>query len=33
VTETGFRVVPVGWVESALVDPATAPKQCDEGGP
>jgi tRNA-Thr(GGU) m(6)t(6)A37 methyltransferase TsaA len=33
VTETGFRVVPVGWVESALVDPATAPKQGDEGGP
>jgi tRNA-Thr(GGU) m(6)t(6)A37 methyltransferase TsaA len=26
-------VVPVGWVESALVDPATAPKQGDEGGP
>jgi tRNA-Thr(GGU) m(6)t(6)A37 methyltransferase TsaA len=33
VTETGFRVVPVGWVESALVDPAAAPKQGDEGGP
>jgi tRNA-Thr(GGU) m(6)t(6)A37 methyltransferase TsaA len=33
VTETGFRVVSVGWVESALVDPATAPKQGDEGGP
>ena len=32
-TETGFRVVSVGWVESALVDPATAPKQGDEGGP
>ena len=32
-TETGFRVVPVGWVESALVDPAVAPKQGDEGGP
>ena len=32
-TETGFRVVPVGWVESTLVDPATAPKQGDEGGP
>ena len=32
-TETGFRVVQVGWVESALVDPATAPKQGDEGGP
>ena len=32
-TETGFRVVPVGWVESALVDPAAAPKQGDEGGP
>jgi tRNA-Thr(GGU) m(6)t(6)A37 methyltransferase TsaA len=33
VTETGFRVVPVGWVESALVDPVAAPKQGDEGGP
>jgi tRNA-Thr(GGU) m(6)t(6)A37 methyltransferase TsaA len=33
VTETGLRVVPVGWVESALVDPAAAPKQGDEGGP
>jgi tRNA-Thr(GGU) m(6)t(6)A37 methyltransferase TsaA len=32
-TETGFRVVPVGWVESALVDPVAAPKQGDEGGP
>ena len=32
-TETGFRVVPVGWVESALVDPSAAPKQGDEGGP
>ena len=32
-TETGFRVVPVGWVESPLVDPAAAPKQGDEGGP
>ena len=32
-TKTGFRVVPVGWVESALVDPAAAPKQGDEGGP
>ncbi len=26
-------MVPVGWVESALVDPAAAPKQGDEGGP
>jgi tRNA-Thr(GGU) m(6)t(6)A37 methyltransferase TsaA len=33
VTGTGFRVVPVGWVESSLVDPAAAPKQGDEGGP
>jgi tRNA-Thr(GGU) m(6)t(6)A37 methyltransferase TsaA len=33
VTETGFRVVPVGWVESPLVDPVAAPKQGDEGGP
>jgi len=33
VTGTGFRVVPVGRVESPLVDPAAAPKQGDEGGP
>ena len=32
-TGQGFEVVPVGWVESALVDPAAAPKQGDEGGP
>ncbi len=29
----GYRVTPIGWVESTLVDPATAPKQGDEGGP
>jgi tRNA-Thr(GGU) m(6)t(6)A37 methyltransferase TsaA len=33
VTGDEFRVVPVGWVESALVDPGAAPKQGDEGGP
>jgi tRNA-Thr(GGU) m(6)t(6)A37 methyltransferase TsaA len=27
------RVEPIGWVESPLVDPATAPKQGDEGSP
>lgn len=28
-----FEVVPVGWVESPLTDPASAPKQGDEGAP
>ena len=28
-----YRVTPIGWVESTLVDPAAAPKQGDEGGP
>jgi len=33
VPETSHRVEPIGWVESPLVDPATAPKQGDEGSP
>jgi tRNA-Thr(GGU) m(6)t(6)A37 methyltransferase TsaA len=28
-----YAVFPIGTVESPLVDPATAPKQGDEGGP
>jgi tRNA-Thr(GGU) m(6)t(6)A37 methyltransferase TsaA len=28
-----YDVVPVGWVESPLVDPARAPRQGDEGAP
>lgn len=31
-TET-FQVMPIGWVESSLVDPAAAPKQGSEGAP
>jgi hypothetical protein len=30
---TKYQVTPVGWVESALVDLDTAPKQGDEGAP
>jgi tRNA-Thr(GGU) m(6)t(6)A37 methyltransferase TsaA len=30
---TEFVIRPVGWVESPLVDAATAPKQGDEGAP
>jgi tRNA-Thr(GGU) m(6)t(6)A37 methyltransferase TsaA len=33
VSDTGFQAMPVGWVESPLVDPASAPKQGDEGAP
>jgi len=32
-TDGQYVVVPIGWVESPLVDPATAPKQGDEGAP
>jgi tRNA-Thr(GGU) m(6)t(6)A37 methyltransferase TsaA len=32
-TETGYVVEPIGWVESPLVDAATAPRQGDEGAP
>src|SRR5262245_36186692 len=28
-----YLVQPIGWVESPLVDPETAPKQGDEGAP
>ena len=28
-----YEIVPIGWVESALVDPLLAPKQGPEGAP
>ena len=28
-----FEVTPIGWVESSLIDPASAPNQGDEGAP
>jgi tRNA-Thr(GGU) m(6)t(6)A37 methyltransferase TsaA len=28
-----YVLAPIGWVESSLTDPATAPKQGDEGAP
>lgn len=31
--DDSFELRPIGWVESPLVDPATAPKQGDEGAP
>jgi tRNA-Thr(GGU) m(6)t(6)A37 methyltransferase TsaA len=33
VSDEEYAVRPVGWVESPLTDPATAPKQGDEGAP
>ena len=30
---TGYQIVPIGWVESPLTDPASAPNQGDEGAP
>jgi tRNA-Thr(GGU) m(6)t(6)A37 methyltransferase TsaA len=33
VSDDEYAVRPVGWVESPLTDPATAPKQGDEGAP
>jgi tRNA-Thr(GGU) m(6)t(6)A37 methyltransferase TsaA len=33
VSDDGFQVMPVGWVESPLTDPAAAPRQGDEGAP
>jgi tRNA-Thr(GGU) m(6)t(6)A37 methyltransferase TsaA len=33
VSQPRFEVVPIGTVESALTDPAAAPKQGDEGAP
>ncbi|MGH3767494.1 MAG: tRNA (N6-threonylcarbamoyladenosine(37)-N6)-methyltransferase TrmO [Pseudonocardiaceae bacterium] len=32
-TEDSYELRPIGWVESPLVDPTTAPKQGDEGSP
>ncbi len=32
-TESGYQVVPVGWVESVLTERAQAPRQGDEGAP
>jgi tRNA-Thr(GGU) m(6)t(6)A37 methyltransferase TsaA len=32
-TEPRFAVVPVGWVESPLIERAQAPRQGDEGAP
>ena len=31
--ELRFEVMPIGWVQSPLTDPALAPKQGDEGAP
>jgi tRNA-Thr(GGU) m(6)t(6)A37 methyltransferase TsaA len=33
VSEARFEVRPIGWVESPLADPASAPKQGHEGSP
>jgi tRNA-Thr(GGU) m(6)t(6)A37 methyltransferase TsaA len=33
VTDETYELRAIGWVESPLVDPATAPKQGDEGSP
>ena len=33
VDQQRFDVTPIGWVESPLTDPASAPKQGDEGAP
>ncbi len=30
-TEGPYALQPIGWVESPLVDPESAPKQGDEG--
>jgi tRNA-Thr(GGU) m(6)t(6)A37 methyltransferase TsaA len=32
-TDDSYMLRPIGWVESALVDPELAPKQGDEGAP
>lgn len=32
-TGTGYALHPIGWVDSPLVDPESAPKQGDEGSP
>jgi len=31
--ESGYPVIPVGWVESSLTERTNAPKQADEGAP
>ena len=31
--QSRFEITPIGWVESSLTDPASAPKQGDEGAP
>jgi tRNA-Thr(GGU) m(6)t(6)A37 methyltransferase TsaA len=33
VNQQRFDVTPIGWVETPLTDPASAPKQGDEGAP
>jgi tRNA-Thr(GGU) m(6)t(6)A37 methyltransferase TsaA len=33
VNQKRFEVTPIGWVESPLTDPASAPNQGDEGAP
>jgi tRNA-Thr(GGU) m(6)t(6)A37 methyltransferase TsaA len=33
VDQSSYEVKPIGWVESELTDPASAPNQGDEGGP
>jgi tRNA-Thr(GGU) m(6)t(6)A37 methyltransferase TsaA len=33
VTRARFEVTPIGVIESSLIDPASAPKQGDEGAP
>jgi tRNA-Thr(GGU) m(6)t(6)A37 methyltransferase TsaA len=33
VTDDRYELVPIGWVESPLVDPSEAPNQGDEGAP
>lgn len=32
-TGSSFELVPIGWVESPLIDPDAAPRQGDEGAP
>jgi tRNA-Thr(GGU) m(6)t(6)A37 methyltransferase TsaA len=32
-TEASLELTPIGWVKSPLTDPASAPKQGDEGAP
>ena len=32
-SDAQIELAPIGWVESPLTDPATAPKQGDEGAP